>query len=91
VVSDIPKNGNGLQRSIRGEDPSREGGTVKSPSLNPNGNRFWSTEWREMNITREEYTRQIFVDLSSSLEQQHSRAGELQGHVDGMRIAQAKE
>lgn len=35
--------------------------------------------------------RQIFVDLFSSIEQQHSRAGELQGHVDDMRIAQAKE
>jgi len=31
-----------VQSSIREEVPKRERGTVISPSLNPNGNRFWS-------------------------------------------------
>jgi len=42
AVSGIPKKGNAVRSSIRGVVPSRVGGTIESPSLNPNGNKIWS-------------------------------------------------
>ena len=52
AVSGVPKNGNGVQSSIRGLAELKRK-TILSPSLNPNGNRFSSEKGADQIVVKQ--------------------------------------